>query len=550
MAVRILVADETPNIQNRFQQALETSELASAGFELRAVPSGKDVLQHVESWSPDLVFVDVLLPHKSGYEVAEELAHHPEWNKIPVVLTYSGFVGLDEQKYQQSGARACIEKPFDDTVLQNSVLELIGPSVQPTAPTPDATAPEAVPLAAAPIAQPPEAAPTPRADIGDTDSHDEAASNPFTDEVFAHEAEGDADDESSAWSEPEESLPGTQIRNPLLKDDAISSSADRLVEEVTREGAQPINEAPPTEEALPTAEAPEEALEHQVAAPLDLGLSPAAATEELELESDEPQQAEEEVVSLEESLMMEEPALDPVDEAPSPAEANQDDAKAVKEENDDEEDDEEAADDLAMWVQKDLTSSGETGEDTATGVMRARHQATEVDNTASGVGNVFSDEDDDELGTDGTGELSKTRLPDLPSLSALKPAGPKPTHQSSSRPKSQSPHTQSIGPRATEPDVSQLSEAQKLQSQKQQLHKPRLQKPEVVAGRAVVKGVDLSAMPDLDKKIEQAVHTQAKKIIEQVVWKVVPELAGRLIEKELNRLLQENEGELRLEKRG
>ena len=43
------------------------------------------------------------------------------------------------------------------------------------------------------------------------------------------------------------------------------------------------------------------------------------------------------------------------------------------------------------------------------------------------------------------------------------------------------------------------------------------------------------------EQLETIIRSQAKDVIETVVWRVVPELASQLIEKEINRLLQERE---------
>ncbi len=74
---------------------------------------------------PDLIFADVLLQKRSGYEVSSELKQHAELNQIPVVLMYSGFMDLDEDKFQASHANAQLEKPFEVAALRKLVTDLV-----------------------------------------------------------------------------------------------------------------------------------------------------------------------------------------------------------------------------------------------------------------------------------------------------------------------------------------------------------------------------------------------------------------------------------------
>jgi len=78
-----------------------------------------------QDFQPDLIFADVLLQKRSGYEVSSELKQHAELGQIPVVLMYSGFMDLDEDKFQASHANAQLEKPFEVAALRKLVTDLV-----------------------------------------------------------------------------------------------------------------------------------------------------------------------------------------------------------------------------------------------------------------------------------------------------------------------------------------------------------------------------------------------------------------------------------------
>lgn len=118
MALRVLLADESTTIKKVMQLALH-----EYGVEVKAVPVGLDVVPVAKSFNPDIAFVDVLLQKRSGYDVVKDLK--TELPEVPVVLMWSGFMELDEQKAGASGADRRLEKPFDADSLRALVKDLV-----------------------------------------------------------------------------------------------------------------------------------------------------------------------------------------------------------------------------------------------------------------------------------------------------------------------------------------------------------------------------------------------------------------------------------------
>lgn len=120
MALRVLLADESSTIKKVFQLALQ-----DFAVEVRPVNVGVDVVPVAQTFKPDIIFADVLLQKKSGYDVALEIKQTPALSKVPVVLMWSGFMELDEDKFQACKADAQLEKPFDVSALRKLVTELV-----------------------------------------------------------------------------------------------------------------------------------------------------------------------------------------------------------------------------------------------------------------------------------------------------------------------------------------------------------------------------------------------------------------------------------------
>lgn len=120
MALRVLLADESTTIKKVFQLALQ-----DYAVEVTSVAAGLDVLPAARQFKPDIVFCDILLQKKNGYEVCSEFKADATLKSIPVVLMWSGFMELDKDKLEAARADGRLEKPFDVQQLRTLVQKLV-----------------------------------------------------------------------------------------------------------------------------------------------------------------------------------------------------------------------------------------------------------------------------------------------------------------------------------------------------------------------------------------------------------------------------------------
>ncbi len=123
MALRVLLADESSTIKKVIQLSLQ-----DFGVEVKAVPLGVDVIAVAKSFHPDIIFADVLLAKRNGYEVCGDLKNDAELKNIPVVLMWSGFMDIDEPKARAARPDRRLEKPFDAENIRKLVRELVPPT--------------------------------------------------------------------------------------------------------------------------------------------------------------------------------------------------------------------------------------------------------------------------------------------------------------------------------------------------------------------------------------------------------------------------------------
>ncbi|MDC0980347.1 response regulator [Bdellovibrionales bacterium] len=120
MSLKVLLADESSTIKKVFQLALQ-----DYAVEVRSVNVGLDVVEVAESFQPDIIFADVLLQKRSGYDVSADIKNSPALRETPVVIMWSGFMELDQDKFQASSANGQLEKPFDVDGLRQVIRGLV-----------------------------------------------------------------------------------------------------------------------------------------------------------------------------------------------------------------------------------------------------------------------------------------------------------------------------------------------------------------------------------------------------------------------------------------
>jgi DNA-binding response OmpR family regulator len=121
MAKKILVADDEPNIVAALEFLLQRN-----GYEVRVARNGDEALQLVESTSPDLLLLDVMMPLRSGYEVCRRVREREEWRHIKIVMLSAKGRDAEVNKGMAVGADLYITKPFSTRELVDKIRGLLG----------------------------------------------------------------------------------------------------------------------------------------------------------------------------------------------------------------------------------------------------------------------------------------------------------------------------------------------------------------------------------------------------------------------------------------
>jgi PleD family two-component response regulator len=114
--MRSLIIDDIPdNIR------VLSSMLADEDWEISTATSGRRALKIAESYPPDLVLLDVMMPEMDGYEVCRALKTISHLKSIPVIFITALMDEENEVKGLESGGVDYITKPFKAGVVKERV---------------------------------------------------------------------------------------------------------------------------------------------------------------------------------------------------------------------------------------------------------------------------------------------------------------------------------------------------------------------------------------------------------------------------------------------
>lgn len=124
MSRTILIVDDEAHIRMLIQQTLE--ELEDEGVDLLTAANGEEALAAIETARPNLVFLDVMMPKVSGFDVCQRAKHDLGLSGTYIVLLTAKGQEFDRQKGYESGADLYMTKPFDPDALLAKAREVLG----------------------------------------------------------------------------------------------------------------------------------------------------------------------------------------------------------------------------------------------------------------------------------------------------------------------------------------------------------------------------------------------------------------------------------------
>lgn len=114
---RILYVDDEDDIREVATMALELD----ADFAVRTCASGAESLPVAAEWRPDIILLDVMMPHMDGPTTLARLRENPATADIPVVFITARTQTTEVEQFLALGACGVLAKPFDPMTLGDAV---------------------------------------------------------------------------------------------------------------------------------------------------------------------------------------------------------------------------------------------------------------------------------------------------------------------------------------------------------------------------------------------------------------------------------------------
>jgi two-component system, OmpR family, alkaline phosphatase synthesis response regulator PhoP len=120
MTTRILVVEDDPDIAELVERYL-----SKAGFSTDRVASGKDALDAIAVKAPDLLVLDLMLPHLDGLEICRRVRAHDKTANIPIIMLTARAEESERIVGLELGADDYLAKPFSPNELVARVRALL-----------------------------------------------------------------------------------------------------------------------------------------------------------------------------------------------------------------------------------------------------------------------------------------------------------------------------------------------------------------------------------------------------------------------------------------
>ncbi len=119
---KILLIEDDPLLIDIY-----TTKLQQSGFEVQTVEEGEKAVTAIQQERPDIVLLDIVLPHVDGWEILQQVQASEELKRIPIVILSNLGQKEEIEKGLRLGAvRYLIKAHYTPSQVVEEVVKLIG----------------------------------------------------------------------------------------------------------------------------------------------------------------------------------------------------------------------------------------------------------------------------------------------------------------------------------------------------------------------------------------------------------------------------------------
>ena len=116
---KVLIVEDERNIADAEAMILQKD------YSTRIVSDGASAVKEAESFHPDVILLDIMLPHVSGFELCRQFRKHHSLKSARIVMVTAKTQEQDEAKGMDFGADDYIMKPFEPDELRHVVKQVL-----------------------------------------------------------------------------------------------------------------------------------------------------------------------------------------------------------------------------------------------------------------------------------------------------------------------------------------------------------------------------------------------------------------------------------------
>jgi two-component system alkaline phosphatase synthesis response regulator PhoP len=117
--IKILIADDEADILE-----IISFHLIKAGFEVHTAKDGSEAIEKANTYAPDCIILDIMMPKRTGFEVCEYLRSNTQFDKTLIVLLTALNDEASHIKGLELGGDDFITKPISPKVLISRIAAL------------------------------------------------------------------------------------------------------------------------------------------------------------------------------------------------------------------------------------------------------------------------------------------------------------------------------------------------------------------------------------------------------------------------------------------
>ena len=143
MGQKILVVED-----NELNLKLFCDLLRAHGYEAEPVRDGREAVDRIRALLPDLIIMDIQMPHITGLELIEQIKADEELKRIPIMAVTAYAAKGDEERIRDAGAEGYVSKPISLMRFVESVAALLAAAKEREAAVAELQQEEATPMPA------------------------------------------------------------------------------------------------------------------------------------------------------------------------------------------------------------------------------------------------------------------------------------------------------------------------------------------------------------------------------------------------------------------